>query len=205
MTVTLSYFDFPGGRGEDCRLALFLAGIDFVDDRVQGPQWPERKGDTPFGAMPVLEVEGKGKLGQSNAILAYVGREHGMHPRDPWEAARHEALMAAAEDLRTRITHLFTVKDAEQSKAAREELAAGYMQRWAADVAKQIAGPFVGGDQLQVVDLKLYVLMKWFVRGGVDHIPTDVFAGQPRLVALYEAVGAHPKVAEWNARFAEGG
>ncbi len=33
--VKLSYFDFSGGRGEACRLALFLGGVDFVDDRVK--------------------------------------------------------------------------------------------------------------------------------------------------------------------------
>ena len=27
--VTLSYFDFSGGRGEPCRMALHLAGVGF--------------------------------------------------------------------------------------------------------------------------------------------------------------------------------
>ena len=31
----LTYFDFAGSRGEECRIALHLAGIDFDDMRVQ--------------------------------------------------------------------------------------------------------------------------------------------------------------------------
>ena len=32
MTVKLTYFDFPGGRGEAARIALHLAGVKWIDD-----------------------------------------------------------------------------------------------------------------------------------------------------------------------------
>lgn len=32
--VKLSYFDFSGGRGLACRLALYIANIDFVNVRT---------------------------------------------------------------------------------------------------------------------------------------------------------------------------
>jgi glutathione S-transferase len=32
----LIYFDFAGSRGEECRIALHLVGIDFEDVRVRG-------------------------------------------------------------------------------------------------------------------------------------------------------------------------
>ena len=31
----LTYFDAPVSRGEECRLALHLAGVDFEDDRLK--------------------------------------------------------------------------------------------------------------------------------------------------------------------------
>lgn len=31
----LIYFDFSGNRGEECRIALHLAGVDFDDVRIQ--------------------------------------------------------------------------------------------------------------------------------------------------------------------------
>ena len=76
----LTYFDFPGGRGEAARLALHIAGVEFFDDRVQGKEWATRKATTPFGGLPVLEIPGKGVLSQSNAILGYIGRQHGLLP-----------------------------------------------------------------------------------------------------------------------------
>ena len=75
----LVYFDFAGSRGEECRIALHLAGVDFDDVRVAGADWPARKPQSPFGSMPILELDGQPPLGESNAILVYIGRQHGLH------------------------------------------------------------------------------------------------------------------------------
>ena len=69
--LTLTYFDFHGGRGEPARLALSMSGIPFQDDRVMPSEWGSRKAQTPFGALPVLEVDGQ-VVSQSNAINRYV-------------------------------------------------------------------------------------------------------------------------------------
>lgn len=198
----LTYFDFSGSRGEECRLALHLAGIVFEDDRISRASWRERKPSTPFGALPVLEVAGKGTLAQSNAILRFVGQAHGLHPTDPWEAARHEAVMCAVEDLRVKINPTLRMDDPVQKQRAREDLASDWLQTWGANIDRQIKGPFLGGEQIQVADLKLYVVVHWFARGTLDHIPHDVFKAFPRLTRLYAAVKDHPKVAEWTAKTA---
>ena len=77
--LKLTYFDFHGGRGEPARLALSIGGIAFEDDRVQTSDWERRKGDTPFGALPVLEVDGQ-IVAQSNAINRYVGKLADLYP-----------------------------------------------------------------------------------------------------------------------------
>ena len=197
----LTYFDASVSRGEECRLALHVAGVDFVDERIPTSAWGERKQNTPFGALPVLEVEGEGALAQSNAILCFVGRAHGLHPTSPFEAARHEALMLAVEELRYRIDPSMRMKDPDEKRRAREELARGYMHSWGAHVDKQLGdGPFVAGERINVVDIKLYVLTGWFVKGVLDHVPHDVFAKFPRLNRLYEAVKQHPRVVDWQSR-----
>jgi glutathione S-transferase len=196
----LTSFNFSGSRGEECRLALHLAGVEFEDERISPASWRERKSTTPFGAMPVLEVAGKGTLAQSNAILRFVGQAHGLHPSDPWQAARHEAIMCAVEDLRAKIDPTMRMEDPVQKQRAREELATGWLQTWGANIEKQIAGPFVAGERIHVVDLKLYVIVNWFARGTLDHIPADLFRGFPKLMRLYAAVKDHPKVAEWVAK-----
>jgi glutathione S-transferase len=199
--TTLTYFDFSSSRGEDCRLALHLAGVPFVDERLKPAEWQQRKPHTPFGALPVLTVEGHPPLAQTNAILRLIGREHGLLPADPWQAARHEAIMDAVEDLRQHMGPLARIKDEAEKRRAREEAAAGYLPTWAAQIERQIgAGPFVGGERIGVADLKLFVAMTPYLRGSIDFVPPTVFDGAPRLKALFEAVKNHPSVVAWYAR-----
>jgi prostaglandin-H2 D-isomerase / glutathione transferase len=201
---TLTYFDLPASRGEECRIALHAAGVDFTDHRIAFPTWGTLKATTPFGAMPTLEIPGKPLLAHSNAILVYIGREYGMHPKDNFEAARHEALLAYAEELRHHVTPVLRIKDEAEKLAKRTELATTYLPQWGANVEKQLGtGPFVAGETLNVVDIKLYMVMRWFISGSVDHVPTTVFDRSERLTRLYQAVSTHPRVAEWLARTAK--
>ena len=199
----LIYFDFAGSRGEECRIALHLAGIDFEDVRVKARDWPAMKADMPFGAMPVLEMPGKVPLAHSNAILVFIGRQHRLHPTDAFEAARHEALMCAVEELRHTITPVLRITDPEQKRQAREALAANELRTWGGQVERQLAGgPFVGGATLQVADLKLYMAVRWLTTGTVDHVPTTVFDDCPKLLRLYHAVGEHAGVKSWLVKSA---
>jgi hypothetical protein len=42
--------------------------------------------------------------------------------------------------------------------------------------------------------------VRWFIGGKVDYIPASIFAGYPKLMAVYEAVRDHPGVKSWYAR-----
>lgn len=197
--MKLTYFDFHGGRGEDCRLALHLAGADWEDDRVGRDRWTDLKPKTPYGSLPLLEVGGA-TVAQSNAILVYLGRRFGLHPSDPIEAARQEAVMCSVEDLRAKLVPTLGIEDEAEKKAVREELAEGYLKTWGERMEQQIgAGPYLGGDDLCVADLKLFVLMSWFAKGGVEHVPNDILSRHPKLGAHFTAVGAQEKVAEYYA------
>jgi prostaglandin-H2 D-isomerase / glutathione transferase len=199
---TLTYFDFSGSRGEECRLALHVAGVDFIDNRIKpGPAWLELKPTTPFGSMPTLELPGKGTFAQSNAILTLVGRKHGLHPTDEFEAARHEALLAFAEDLRHSVSPVLRIKDEPERTNKRTEIATTTIPTWAGYVERQLGdGPYVAGAKLNVVDIKLYMVMRWFISGGVDLVPTTVFDAFPKLRRLYDAVADHAAIKAWQAR-----
>jgi len=195
----LTYFDAPVSRGEECRLALHLAGIDFEDVRISAAAWADMKEQTPYGGLPVLELPGRPALAHSNAILVLIGRQHGLHPTDDFEAARHEGMMQHVEDLRAVVTPTIRMADAEK-RAAREALVAGFLPAWARSAEKNILrGPFFGGAKLHVVDLKLHMAVRWFIGGKVDHIPATIFTGYPRLTAVYEAVRDNSVVKSWYA------
>jgi glutathione S-transferase len=197
----LTYFDAPASRGEECRLALHLAGIEFEDVRIKFADWPALKPTTPFGSLPVLELPGHPPLAQCNAILVLIGRRHDLHPKDDFEAARHEAVMHHVEDLRAVVGPTMRMADAEK-KAAREALVADYLPAWAAATERQIAGdgPFFAGAKLHVVDLKLHLVVRWFISGKLDHIPATIFDGYPKLRRVHDAVRDHEGVKAWYAK-----
>ncbi len=196
----LIYFDAPVSRGEECRLALHLAGVDFEDRRLPMAEWPALKASTPYGSLPVLELPGQPPLAQTNAILVLIGRQHGLHPTDALEAARHESLMAHVEDLRAAVGPTIRM-EADEKRRVREALVAGFLPQWAAAAERQIvSAPFFGGERLQVVDLKLHMAVRWFLGGKVDHIPADIFAAYPRLMGIHDAVRDHAGVQAWYAR-----
>lgn len=198
----LFYFDAPVSRGEECRLALQLAGVDFEDVRIKVADWPALKERMPYGALPVLELTDGPALAHSNAILVLIGRRHGLHPTDDVEAARHEGMMQHVEDLRAKVSPTLRMGDAEK-KATREALVADFLPAWARAAERNIErGPFFGGARVHVVDLKIYMAVRWFNGGKVDHIPATIFADFPKLTAVHDAVRDHPGVKAWYAKSA---
>jgi len=194
--IKFIYFNLEGGRGTACRLALHIAGARYEDVRVDS-DWGEVKPTTPFGSLPVLEVAGKGRIGQSNAILTYLGRRFELHPADLFEAARHESIIASVEEAMEKMaaSNVF-MEYPEQRKAHRLSLAAGYLQTWATKVCAHIGdeGPFFAGTDLHIVDLKLYEFI-WSTKNNQnDFVPPDIFDGHPKLIRVYAAVDTHPKV-----------
>jgi glutathione S-transferase len=199
----LIYFDAPVSRGEECRLALHLAGVDFEDVRLKREEWLAFKPKSPFGGVPVYEVEGHPPFAQSNAILVLIGRQHGLHPKDDFEAARHEEMMAHVEDLRWTVSPTLRITDENEKKAAREALAASYLPSWAERAEKHLGdGPFFAGAKLHVVDLKLHMAVRWFAGGKVDHVPATIFAAFPKLTRVHDAVRDDARIKAWYAKTA---
>jgi len=197
----LSYFDAPVSRGEECRLALHVAGVDFEDNRLGPDQFAVFRQTAPFNAVPVLEWPGHKPIAHSNAILVLIGREYDLHPKDNFEAARHEELLSHVEDLRHKVGPSMRIKDEAEKKAAREDLAASYLPFWGRSTEAYLGdGPFIAGAKLHVADLKLHMAVRWFAGGKVDHIPATIFAAYPKLTRLFEAVRDDARVKAWYAK-----
>jgi glutathione S-transferase len=197
----LIYFDAPVSRGEECRIALHVAGVDFEDVRLSREQWAAMKPSTPFGSVPVLEMPGHPPLGQSNAILVLIGRQHGLHPKDDFAAAQHEAMMCHVEDLRAVVGPVLRITGDAEKLRARQALVATVLPEWGQRAEKHLGdGPFFGGAKLQVVDIKLFIAVRWFASGNVDHVPATIFSGFPRLTRLHDAVRDDARVRSWLAR-----
>ncbi len=199
--LKVTYFDFAGSRGEEVRLALCIAGQAFDDNRVNSDGFAAIKPDLPFASLPVFEMEGRGIFAQSNAILRLIGRLNGLHPEDPYEAARHDALMEVAEELRQKIAATFSIAEPALKKAARQKLSTDYIPQWGRCVDRWIGdGPFVAGAKPSVADIKIYMVDKWISSGGLDDIPADLLDLNLKLKALARGIATLPAVAAWYAR-----
>jgi glutathione S-transferase len=195
MKPRLTYFDSPASRGEECRLALHIAGVEFEDNRIKLQDWPALKPTTPYGTMPIFELPDRPPLAQSNAILVLIGRRHGLHPTDDFEAARHEAMMHYVEELRATVAPTLRITNPAERKAAREALASGTLPTWAGFAEKNVTRePFFGGADLHVADIKIYMAVRWFKSGMLDHVPATIFDPFPNLNRIHDAVRDHAGV-----------
>jgi glutathione S-transferase len=192
----LVYFDIDGARGEAARLAMVIGGVPFEDDRVKFTDWPARKPGTPFGALPVLEVDGQA-VAQSNGINRYVGKLAGLYPSDAWQAALCDEAMDAVEEISTRVWSTMALPAAEK-KAQRESLAAGPLSDSLARLQRRLVaqgGQYFADGRLTVADLKVFVWIGHLRSGQLDHVPVDLpDRVAPRLVEHYDRVKGHPAV-----------
>lgn len=198
-TYKLTYFDFDGGRGEPVRIAFHAAGIEFEDERWSFQDFQEKRGNTPFNAVPVMEIDGT-PVTQSSAMCRYVGKLAGLYPDDPMQALYCDEAMDAAEDLTHVIVRTFGL-EGDELKKAREELVSG----WITTFLKGLEGLLVRGggeyfadNRLTVADLKLFLITQWLTSGGLDHVPTDIVSTvAPKLAEHYSRIKSDPIVAAY--------
>lgn len=192
----LVYFDIDGARGEAARLAMAIGGVPFEDDRVKFADWESRKPGTPFGALPVLEIDGQA-VAQSNGINRYVGKLAGLYPSDAWQAALCDEAMDAVEEISTRVWSTMPLPAAEK-KAQRESLAAGPLSYSLDRLQRRLVaqgGHYFADGRLTVADLKVFVWIRHLRSGQLDHIPIDLPERvAPLLVEHHDRVKEHPAV-----------
>ena len=194
--LKLSYFDIHGGRGETARLALAIGGIAFEDHRIPGADWPSKKASTPFGSLPVLEVDGQA-ITQSNGINRYVGKLADLYPSDPLQGLLCDEVLEAIEDIETKIGATFNLSD-EDKKRERARLVEGPLALFLTRIQELLVahgGEYLAGGRLSVADLRTFVWIRRLRSGILDHIPKDLADRlAPRLVALQDRIKELPAV-----------
>lgn len=95
---TLHYFQLHM-RGDPIRALLSHAEIPFEDKRAEILDWPNVKPLMPGGQLPCLELSDGLKMGQTNAILRYLGKKYGYYPSDPLKAYKMDYIIDVYEDV----------------------------------------------------------------------------------------------------------
>jgi len=198
-TYKLIYFNAIG-RGETIRLLFKLAGVEFEDFRIELNQFsPEIKAQTPFGQLPVLEVDGV-KLCQSNACARYLARKFNLAGKTELDQARADMIIDCFEDIIKPMVAFFHSTDeeikAKGKKIYVEEQMPAFLTMLEALLKENHGGDkFFVGDELTWVDLQFLAFNKWISHTGVE----NPLANFPKLEALKTRVESIPKIAEWLA------
>jgi glutathione S-transferase len=103
----LTYFDLRG-LGEPIRMILHYADQKFEDHRITFEQWPALKPKTPYGQLPVMNVDGV-DIAQSCAIARLLAKRHGLAGDGDVESAVLDSLIDFQKDFQGRVTTFFQV------------------------------------------------------------------------------------------------
>ncbi|CAK0793049.1 unnamed protein product [Prorocentrum cordatum] len=185
-------------------MCLFVGGVPFEDVRDRKRDELAAQGKLPFGATPVMEVDGK-VLSQTQAMAAYSSKLAGLHPADPWDSAKVDEAINGCTDVTVTIGGTFRLPDDQKLKAREALIAPG------GRLTVQLGGierllvengscGFLVGKSLTVADLALWRLVGWLSGGKIDGIPKDYVSKTfPQISLLVETVDSHPKVKEWKS------
>ncbi|EGZ28033.1 hypothetical protein PHYSODRAFT_466681 [Phytophthora sojae] len=201
--LKLTYFPFPG-RAEPIRLALFIGGIPFEDERIGAGELEQRRSSLPFNQLPVLDVDGE-VISQALAILRYAGTLGGLYsPRDFKEALRIDEVFSLVDEFYSSCTWnaSYFEKDPEKQMKLRATLAEDTLPKTLDYLEKRVArwnGSFAVGERLTVADLAIYSLLWTFKSGRIAGVPVSVVESFKNLLQVHKTVSTHPQVVKWTA------
>ncbi|KHN81972.1 Glutathione S-transferase 1 [Toxocara canis] len=96
VSYRLTYFDLRY-LAEGARQIFRHKGVLFEDVRIRREEWPALKPKTPFGQLPILEVDGH-VIAQSYAINRYLARRFGLAGMSLMEEALVDSVAEAHKE-----------------------------------------------------------------------------------------------------------
>jgi len=190
----LTYFP-ARARGETARIILAAGGLDYEDNRIELADWPPLKAGTPFGSMPVLEVDGR-VLGQSMAIYRYLARETGFAGKNSFEAAQIDAIADTITEIFSKFASLIPFASEEERPQKMKEFleAAVPMLTILEKLLKQNNGGdgYFVGSSMSWADMHLLTIGEFIL--GMNEAALDDF---PKLKSLIGRVKSNKRIAAW--------
>ncbi|XP_071082971.1 glutathione S-transferase 1-like [Haliotis cracherodii] len=187
----LKYFESKG-RAEMCRLLFAMAGQEYEDIRYSQETWAAEKNNTPFGQLPVLEIDGQ-QYGQSIAIINFLAREFGLHGQTNLEQLQVDQVMGIVQDIYTHLLKLFFEKDKAKQVAIHEENNKTHYPKYLGffeAILKKNGGEFYVGQKISLADIAVFDTLD----GKIDD---SIVEGFPLVKTNREKVRKNEKIAQW--------
>ena len=194
-TYKLYYFD-ARGSAEVIRFVFAQAGVQYEDIRLTSEKWAEFKPKTPYGTLPVLDIDGK-IVGGSLPIARYLAKLHGLDGGDDMARLILEGAADAIGDFNKKLGALYFEKDEERKATLKKEMEETVMPKFLGAMEKLAAsntcaeGWFYGAN-VSYVDF-LFTNTISYIQG----VAPTVLDNFPALKKLTESVVKLPNIAKW--------
>ena len=194
-TYKLYYFQGKG-RAELTRWIFIQAGVPYEDVRLSKEEWAEFKPKTPYGGMPVLEIDGK-LYGGSVPIQRYIAEQHGLAGFNALENFELSTIYDVTHDLVMRIMMLHFEKDDARKAELKKEVEETHLPKYLGILNKLItdngsADGWIYGNKVTYVDLRIAYLTDFVLQ-----VSPNALDAYPAIKKLKEAVEALPNIAKW--------
>lgn len=194
-TYKLYYFD-AAGRGAIIRHLFAYGNQSFEDIRIPKDQWPEYKNKTPFGQLPVLEIDGQ-QVAQSRAIARYLAKKFNLVGKNDLEALKCDELIDTIEDFLQKGLKYFLENDPAQKEIHRkkffEEDIPYYLEKFEAIVSKN--GGYTVGSQLTWSDFQFAGTL-----AELEKHHAGLLKPYPALSGLIDKVSNLPSIKAWREK-----
>lgn len=195
-TYQLTYFPCEA-KGELIRFILAQTNTDYKDVRISNDEWEALKPTTPFGCIPILEVDGD-TLAGSGPIARYLAEKLDLAGSNDIENAKIAGIKDIQNDIVKKLLPAFFEEDETKKQAMKKEVIENIIPKYLGIMEKTIKDNhadegWLFGPKLTYVDLNLYLVvdfMKLFKEDGL-------FNWYPGIEKLMKNVSALPNIAEW--------
>ena len=194
-TYKLYYFNSKG-RAESIRFVFAQAGVQYEDIRLNQEQWAEFKPKTPYGQMPVLEVDGK-MLSGSGPIERFLAEQYELAGSNAFENADIASILDVVDDLGHRLIPCFFEKDEARKAELKKGLEETHIPKYFGVLEKRAAANnsadgWIYGPKVTYADFGVYLMS-----GYVKFLVPNVLDNYPALKKLHDSVEKLPNIAKW--------
>jgi len=162
-------------------------------DRDNRPEWFLKV--SPHSKVPVLQIDGKDALFESNAIAEYLDETAAprLHPEDPIARARNRAWTDFLPTFAETISKAAYSDTEEEFTRRAAEIAKPFAKLDDALAKRGNAGPYFNGPKLSLVDAGYAPFLQRYT--FLDRLkPVGIIGKFPHLAAWRDALLAHPAV-----------
>lgn len=195
--TTLTYFPVKA-LGEPLRLLLAYGGEDFEDIRLDRDQFLAIKSTTPFGQLPVLELNGR-KLAQSTALARYLGRKYNLNGANADEDLEIDQHVDFVHDIRAKAASV----QYEDNEAVKEKKHAELVKNFYPGALEKLDAIIKKNNGHLALGKLTWA--DFFFAGVVDYLKfmmrmDDLYTKYPSFKQLTDSVYGLPKVKEFSQK-----